>query len=48
MVNKCLEYVLDEWVKQVWLSGTKGGRGKIGRGGGGGLGQRTSSSSTVD
>ena len=40
--------MLDEWVKRVWLSGTKGCRGKIERGGGSGLGGRTSSFSTVD
>ena len=47
MVDKYFEFVLDDWVKQVWLSGTKGGEGKIGGSSGGGLGWRTSSSSTV-
>ena len=47
MVNRCFESVFDEWVKRVWLLGTKGGGGKIEGGGGGGLGRRTSSSSTV-
>ena len=47
MVDKYFEFVLDDWVKQVWLLGTKGGEGKIGGSSGGGLGWRTSSSSTV-
>ena len=29
MVNRCFESVFDEWVKRVWLLGTKGGGGKI-------------------
>ena len=40
--------MLNEWVKRVWLLGTKGGGGKIGGGGGGcGGGWRTLSSSTI-
>ena len=47
MVNRCFEFVLVKWVKQVWLLRTKGGEGKIGGGSGGGLGCMTSSSSIV-
>ena len=47
MVNKCFEYMVDGWVKRVWLSRTKDGGGKIGGGSGGGLKWRTSSSSIV-
>ena len=46
-VNRCFEYVVDGWFKHVWVSGTKGGEGKIDGGSRGGLGQRTSSSSIV-
>ena len=34
IVNKCFEFVVDGWVKHVWLSGTKCGGGKIGNGDG--------------
>ena len=47
MVNRCFEFVLVKWVKQVWLLRTKGGEGKIGGGSGGSLGRMTSSSSIV-
>ena len=47
MVNRCFEFVLVKWVKQVWLLRTKGGEGKIGGDSGGGLGRMTSSSSIV-
>ena len=47
MVNRCFEFVLVKWVKQVWLLRTKGGEGKIGGGSGSGLGRMTSSSSIV-
>ena len=47
IIKKCFESVIDGWVKRVWVSGTKCGGGKIGDRGGGDLGRRTSSSSTI-
>lgn len=38
MVTRCFEFVVDGWVKRVWLSRIKGSGEKIGGGGRGDLG----------